>query len=216
MKLAVLVVILILLAMSAISTAKASTDWIVDQRCDQTTGCCLALQDNISIFAPVGQTFVPRYHAPGKDYQLLTGVEIYMTHFGGSTTDTFLMSILEGGASGQIVAEQYFSTTSQTNGWWLVSLPSVVLTTDELYAFTIEPNSPGAWNIVSDGRTYGNTYADGCWILNGKENGSRAIGNDLAFRTYVDPDVPEAPSVLLALGGGLVGFISIVRRRPRR
>ena len=209
-------ILALILALLALSTAGASTapaGYVVDQRSDETTGNGFALWNNITVYAPMGQTFLPSYHLPGNDHQMLTGIEVYMTPSINPTgASSFSMSVCRGGPSGATVAETQFGVAASATGWVFVPFASVQLVPNELYAFLIRPQQdPFGWGLVSDGGGH-ISYPSGCWVLWGAEQGQRVLGNDLAFRTYAQ--VPE-PSSLLALLTAVGGMGGLMWRRRR-
>jgi len=202
-----IVVLLLMTAVMSFSNASVAYSQAVDQRCDQTTGCQLALWDSIGAFSPIGQTFVPSYHSPNTNTQLLTGIEVYMTpSVGPDSKSTFEMSIKQL-MSGEILSETWFTVKHANSGWVYVLFNPVELVSGETYAFLTRPiRDTNNWGLVSDGRAYSSTYTPGSWMLYGKERDGRVIGNDLAFRTYVM--VPE-PSSLIACLAGILGIVVI-------
>lgn len=215
MKLTIILVLLVTLlavvpALTVLANAPIPGGVIIDQRSDGTNENHFALWDSIAYFAPIGQTFVPSYHQADSNLQKLTGIEVFTQSGEVMLASDFTLTIVMGEPSGTVIDQVQFRIEALTDGWIFVPTPGILLITGQLYTFLISPASGRcAWGLVSNGSN-GPSYPQGCWVLNGKEDGNRAWGNDFAFRTYAA--VPEQ-SGLLALGGGLIGLIGIKRKR---
>ena len=150
--------------------------FIVDQRCDETTGNSFCAEDNISYFGPIGQEFVP-------DHSKLVAVDVFVSDFGGGN-GTLRLTIHAGDIYGPVLASRDFTVTAGYWGWrYATFFPPVILNPGSLYVIQVETvGSTGNWGIVSDVRCWADTYPRGDFIRWGEHD--PICHRDLAFRTY--------------------------------
>lgn len=150
--------------------------FIVDQCSDETTGNRFWQANNIRMYSPIGQEFVP-------DHSKLVAVDVFVTDFGGGN-GTLRLTIHDGDIYGPVLASRDFAVTARYWGWRYVDfLPPIKLDPGSLYVIQVETvGSTGDWGIVADGRCWADTYLRGNRILLGQHDPN--CPNDLAFRTY--------------------------------